>query len=399
MVAARLLDLTRLVSRLGRGPMTGIDRVEQAYLTHLLAQDAPLYGLVRTGAGFLLLDPAGCAGFAKLCATPSNLPSADLLSRLMHRHDLTRARAETAARQLALARAVRPGLPRLLRHVPRGASYMNVGHANLAAKTLSCLSSQGFRVTVIVHDTIPLDHPEFARPGTVAPFRKKLAAVSAHASQILHLSHATQAQTEAQLARLGRVPPGHVAPLGVETARPDPAQLPPGLNLTAPYFVTLGTIEPRKNHALLLDVWERLPHPAPQLYIVGNRGWADPALLTRLDALPADGPIKLLHGLPDAAVMALVQGARALLAPSRAEGFGLPPLEAASLGTAVIAADLAVTRELLGNKAVYLPALDLYPWVETIARQTIQPQIFGQQTDWTPPTWAAHFKTVLSLGC
>lgn len=379
--------------------MTGIDRVEQAYLTHLLAQDAPLYGLVRTGAGFLLLDPAGCAGFAKLCATPSNLPSADLLSRLMHRHDLTRARAETAARQLALARAVRPGLPRLLRHVPRGASYMNVGHANLAAKTLSCLSSQGFRVTVIVHDTIPLDHPEFARPGTVAPFRKKLAAVSAHANQILHLSHATQAQTEAQLARLGRVPPGHVAPLGVETARPDPAQLPPGLNLTAPYFVTLGTIEPRKNHALLLDVWERLPHPAPQLYIVGNRGWADPALLTRLDALPADGPIKLLHGLPDAAVMALVQGARALLAPSRAEGFGLPPLEAASLGTAVIATDLAVTRELLGNKAVYLPALDLYPWVETIARQTIQPQIFGQQTDWTPPTWAAHFKTVLSLGC
>jgi glycosyltransferase involved in cell wall biosynthesis len=398
-VAARLLDLTRLVSRLGRGPMTGIDRVEQAYLTHLLAQDAPLYGLVRTGAGFLLLDPAGCAGFAKLCAGALSLPSADLLSRLMHRHDPARARAETAARQLALARAVRPGLPRLLRHVPRGASYMNVGHANLAAKTLSCLSSQGFRVTVLVHDTIPLDHPEFARPDAVAPFRKKLAAVSAHASQILHLSHATQAQTEAQLARLGRVPPGHVAPLGVVTARPDPTQLPPGLNLTAPYFVTLGTIEPRKNHALLLDVWERLPPPAPQLYIVGNRGWADPALLARLDALPADGPIKLLHGLPDAAVMALVQGARALLAPSRAEGFGLPPLEAASLGTAVIATDLAVTRELLGNKAVYLPALDLYPWVETIARLTIQPQIFGQQTDWTPPTWAAHFKTVLSLGC
>jgi glycosyltransferase involved in cell wall biosynthesis len=398
-VAARLLDLTRLVSRLGRGPMTGIDRVEQAYLTHLLAQDAPLYGLVRTGAGFLLLDPAGCAGFAKLCAGALSLPSADLLSRLMHRHDPTRARAETAARQLAMARAVRPGLPRLLRQMPRGASYMNVGHTNLDAKTLSCLSSRGLRVTVLVHDTIPLDHPEFARPGTVDRFRRKLAAVSSHASQIIHLSHATQAQTEGQLARLGRVPPGHVAPLGVETARPDPGQLPPGLNLTTPYFVTLGTIEPRKNHALLLDVWERLPPPAPQLYIVGNRGWADPALLARLDALPSDGPIKLLHGLPDAAVMTLVQGARALLAPSRAEGFGLAPLEAASLGTAVIAADLAVTRELLGNKAVYLPALELYPWVETIARQTIQPQIFGQQTDWTPPTWAAHFKTVLSLRC
>ena len=397
MVPARLLDLTRLVSRLGRGPMTGIDRVECAYLTHLASRETPLFGLVRSGAGWLLLDQPGCARFAQIASGKVALPPADLLSRLLHRRDPVRARAETAARQLAIARAARPFLSRLLRRVPRGTSYLNVGHANLGEKALASLSRAGLSVTVLIHDTIPLDHPQFARPGTVEPFRARLAAVSAHASRIIHLTEATRRLTEAQLALLGRVPPGLVASIGVDLAAPDPALLPHGLDLSVPYFVTLGTIEPRKNHAFLLDVWARLPTPAPRLYIVGNRGWADAALLARLDALPVDGPVRVLHGLPDGAVAALVAQARALLAPSLAEGFGLPPVEAASLGTPVIATDLAVTRELLGNKAVYLPATDLYPWIETIVRQAALPQIDGKKTVWQAPTWDAHFKTVLSL--
>lgn len=397
MVPARLLDLTRLVSRLGRGPMTGIDRVECAYLTHLASRETPLFGLVRSAAGWLLLDQPGCARFAQIVSGKVGLPPADVLSRLLHRRDPLRARAETAARQLAIARAARPLLPRLLRQLPWGTSYLNVGHANLGEKALASLSRAGLSVTVVIHDTIPLDHPQFARPGTVEPFRARLAAVSAHASRIIHLTEATRRLTEAQLATLGRVPPGLVAPIGVDLAAPDPALLPHGIDLSAPYFVTLGTIEPRKNHAFLLDVWARLPTPAPQLYIVGNRGWADAALLARLDALPADGPVRVLHGLPDGAVAALVAQARALLAPSLAEGFGLPPVEAASLGTPVIATDLAVTRELLGNKAVYLPATDLYPWIETIVRQAALPQIDGEKTVWQAPTWDAHFKTVLSL--
>ncbi|MDZ7905899.1 MAG: hypothetical protein U5N55_09125 [Cypionkella sp.] len=59
MPAAFLLDVTRLTSRLGRGAFTGIDRVEAAYLAQFLAQDAPLFGLLRTNFGFLLLGRAG----------------------------------------------------------------------------------------------------------------------------------------------------------------------------------------------------------------------------------------------------------------------------------------------------------------------------------------------------
>lgn len=377
--------------------MTGIDRVEYAYLTHLASRETPLFGLVRSAAGWLLLDQPGCAHFAQIVSGKVGLPPADLLSRLLHRRDPLRARAETAARQLAISRAARPFLSRLMRQLPRGTSYLNVGHANLSDKPLASLTRAGLSVTVLIHDTIPLDHPQFARPGTVEPFRARVAAVSAHATQLIHLTNAARTLTEAQMAGMGRVPPGVVAPIGIDLAAPDPRFLPPAIDLTAPYFVTLGTIEPRKNHALLLDVWARLPHPVPRLYIVGNRGWADAALLARLDALPADGPVRVLHGLPDGAVAALIARARALLAPSLAEGFGLPPVEAASLGTAVIATDLAVTRELIGNKAVYLPASDIYSWTETIVRQAALPQIDGEKTPWYAPTWDAHFKTVLSL--
>lgn len=398
MEATRLLDLTRLVSRLGKGALTGIDRVELAYLRRFAADTPPLFGLVRTAAGWLLLNRAGCEALAGLVLQNTPLPRADLLSRLLHRRDHARARAETAARKIATARSPRPGLARLVRVLPRPAIYFNVGHANLTAPGLSALRSAGFSIRVMVHDTIPLDHPQLVRADSIAPFRQKLAAVATHADCVIHLTQASRTLTDAQMARLGRVPPGVTAPLGVAVAQPDMAALPPGLELSDPYFVTLGTIEPRKNHTLLLDVWDRLPAPKPRLFILGNRGWAAPDVLARLDRLAPDGPVQVLHGLPDSAVSALIAGARALLAPSLAEGFGLPPVEAASLDTPVLATDLAVTRELLGNKAVYLPAADIYSWVETVVRQaSIAPVPLRPPAPLTLLSWDDHFNTVLSV--
>lgn len=388
------------MSRLGRGALTGIDRVERAYLSRFLQEPVPVFGLMRSAAGWLLLDRAGCEAFARLTMDGSALPQADLLSRFLHRHDPLRARAESAARKLAIARAARPGLGRLLRGLPRPAMYFNVGHANLTASGLAATKAAGLAICVMVHDTIPLDHPDFARGDTIASFRRKMRAVAAHADQVIHLATATRQTTEAQLANLGRVPPGITAHLGIDMAPADLAALPSNLNLSQPYFVTIGTIEPRKNHNLLLDVWARLPPPRPRLFIIGNRGWATPELFHRLDAFGAEDDVQVIHGLTDGAVTALVRGATALLAPSHAEGFGLPPVEAASLGTPVIATDLKVTRELLGDKAVYLPASDIYSWLDTIVSQT-NASTAGIQRSAPMPlfTWEAHFKQVLSLGC
>lgn len=392
---ARLLDLTRLVSRLGRGPMTGIDRVEFAYLAHLLTLETPLFALVRTAAGFLMLDRAGLHKIAAL-ALGGPLGRVDLLSSLTNRKSPARARAETAVRRVAIARCARPFLGRMLRHLPAGTSYLNTGHSNLSDKVLKRLHSR-MRVTVLVHDSIPLDHPEYARPDTVNGFAAKLAAVSAHADLVIHSTQDARTRTEAHLRRFGRVPDGVVSPLGVAPPRPEPTELPSDIDTTSPYFVAVGTIEPRKNYPLLIQVWQRLADrpTLPRLYVVGNRGWADPATSDLLDATKG---IRVLSGLSDGAVAALLQGATALLFPSFAEGYGLPPVEAAALGTPVIASHLPVIREVMGDYPVYLDPTDSYPWLETIEAMMRGPVLQVELgAKWSCPTWEDHFKTALRL--
>jgi glycosyltransferase involved in cell wall biosynthesis len=372
---ARLLDLTRLVSRLGSGPLTGVDRVEFAYLTHLLGLDVPLWALVRTKIGFLLLDRNGAHGIAALVG--GVLPSADWISQI-----------------LAVGRCARWGLRQMLRRLPLGFHYLNVGHANLTDQVLGAMG----RVGVLVHDTIPLDHPEFASRGTPAAFAAKLAVVARHADVLIYSTQDARKKAEAHMAR---VPAAIVAPLGV------PVPVPLGTpTIAKPYFVVLGTIEPRKNHALLFDVWEELSaqgHAVPGLVIVGRRGWASPALLARLDQLRAQLPqIIELTGLDDSTVAALLQGSEGLLFPSLAEGFGLPPMEAAALGIPVFAGDLSVTREVLGDYPVYLNVTDRYSWMETIRQHLALAQVPRENTDGArcrvaPPTWVAHFNTVLTV--
>lgn len=396
---AYLIDLTRLVSRQGHPTLTGIDRVELAWLSHLLTLETPLFALVRTAAGCLLL-PRGAAQAVADMARGARVPDRmDLISRLTRRGHPARAKAETALRRMALARVPVALLGQALRrHLPTGTLYLNLGHSNLSARVMRALKSgPDLRLAVLIHDTIPLDHPELSRADAPAAFQPKLAAVSAHADLVIHLTHATRAKTEAQLARLGRIPPGIVAPLGITVAAPDAAALPSGLDLTAPYYVALGTIEPRKNLSLLLDVWEQLAKdsaPLPRLFILGSRGWADPALLARLDSRPKG--VTELPGLSDAAVSALLSGARALLFPTLAEGFGLPPMEAAALGIPVFASDLSVIRELSGDYPVYLKPSDVYSWMETI-RTDAQAGIRGGTAKRPDlPTWEEHFRAVLT---
>lgn len=400
MSAARLLDLTRLVSRLGRGALTGVDRVELAYLDQFIEGDAregiPLFALVRTAHGLLLLDGAGAAAVAALARTEAPLPAARGLARLLGRRDPLRAAAEAQVRRLARWRLPAPGLPLLLRQLPRGTVYFNTGHANLTARLLAGLGRAGLRRVVLVHDVIPLDHPEYTRPDIPAVFARKMAAVAQQADQVIYTTNDARQRSEARLARLGRVPPGIVAPLGITLAAPAPVTL-PGFDPARPWFLAIGTIEPRKNHALLLDIWQALaarlpPDALPQLVIAGGRGWNNAPVFRRLDARPP-GVIEA-RGLPDGALVTLMQGARALLFPSLAEGFGLPPAEAAALGCPVIANPLSVLQEVLGDYPVYLPVSDDYAWAEAIAEAAARPR--QQRPGWQAPGWGQHFNAVLS---
>lgn len=400
----RILDITRLVSRIGRGPLTGIDRVERAYLRALSGGPVPLFLLVRTPYGYLLLPKAAGARLEAWLADPESLPRPGLADRLRRRLG-HRARVEAGLRTLALARAPDWRLGRMVaRALPGGGAYLNVGHAGLTERALARLKAvPGLAVTVMIHDTIPLDHPGLSREGEPAAFRSKLAAVARHADLVIAPSRAAVEGIRRWCGALGgRVPRLLAAPLGVEVARPDPGAVPQGLDHSGPYFVVIGTIEPRKNHALLLDVWEVLGPDAPRLLILGTRGWNNAEVFARLDRIAAvGGPVREVAGLSDGAVAALLSGARALLMPSRAEGFGLPVAEAMALGVPVIAAGLPAYRDFARDYPVYLDPDDAYSWrtkirelADSAGAEDAAAGAADRQGD--VPSWADHFNLVFS---
>lgn len=390
---ARLIDLTRLTSRLGMGALTGIDRVELAWAEHLMLLDAPLYGLVRMKLGYALLDRAAVQGLVARVTGQVPLGPGDWIGRFLWRSNPQRARAEADIRRIAVLRGGGWALARLLRGLG-GFDYFNLGHANLTARGLRTIRRAG-SVTVLLHDTIPLDYPQFTRPGTAPVFARKLAAVSAHADRVIHTTKDARAKSEAHLAAAGRVPPGIVAPLGVWRAKA--GHPPPGLGID-PFVLALGTIEPRKNLDLLATIWAATPG-LPRLLVVGNRGWAAPDLFTRLKTTPG---ITLMGALPDATVAALMDRALALVFPSFAEGFGLPPLEAAARGLPVLCSDLPVLREVLGHLPVYLDPTDVYAWTKAIqsldqagAEQSDR-EVVAAGSGFDVPTWKAHFNLILT---
>ncbi|KPF77942.1 hypothetical protein IP88_05045, partial [alpha proteobacterium AAP81b] len=263
------------------------------------------------------------------------------------------------------------------------------------------LRRQGTRLVAFVHDAIPVDYPEYARPGGDLRHRRRLATVAELADGII----VNSAATAESLARyLGpRPPPLLVAPLGL-TPRP-PLHPPAAIR---PYVLCLGTIEPRKNHRLLLDVWRRFadtlpPRDIPRLVIAGRRGWENREIFDRLDRCSVVAAhVEEVGRVADAELPALIAGARVVVMPSFAEGFGLPVAEALALGVPVIASDLAAHREVGGGVPDYLDPLDGPGWQAAIldhvrpnsARRAAQLDRLGS---WRAPDWPTHFAAAFAF--
>jgi glycosyltransferase involved in cell wall biosynthesis len=395
-----LIDVTRLVSRVGAGPLTGIDRVERALLLGLLSRDCDLHGLCRTVPGFALLSRNGLQSLARRIAGTEPWGSADAVGFLSLKLPRARRAAEGTIRRLAAARARSSGLGSLLaERLPPGIVYFNVGHANLSPAALSAVRSiPSARVVVMVHDVIPLRAPWTQRPEAALRFAEKLDAVARHADVVICPSLAESHHLRSALLPADPAPALVVIPPGIDVVAPSPhAGLP-----RSPYFVAVGTLEPRKNIGLLLDVWDHLastrsPDAIPGLVLIGRRGWESAAFFRRLDTMKARRPEVEEHpDLPDAARAALVAGARALLFPSLAEGYGLPPLEALALGTAPVCAPLPVYRETMGDAAVYAGGMDLYHWSGIVGDLAASKGLPSMKDGWEPPSWDGFVNAVLA---
>jgi glycosyltransferase involved in cell wall biosynthesis len=397
-----LLDVTRLVSRVGGGPATGIDRVERAMLRGLLNRDVDLFGLCRTADGFALLERSGLRSLARQLDGEAPWGPCDLVGHLSLRIPGQRCAAESDVRRLSSGRARAAGLGALLgSRLPDGTAYLNVGHGNLTDTVFRAVRSvPSSRTAVLIHDAIPLRLPWTQRAGASGRFRERLSAVASHADVVFCPSEAEREHVAAALRECGGAPPIVVAPLGVDPQIPDPG--PPGSDgwPTGAYFAAVGTLEPRKSLSLLLDVWEHLAgilsaEELPGLAIIGRRGWESDDFFRRLDGLNSRIPaIREFSNASDGARTALVSGARALLFPSIAEGYGLPPLEALSVGVTPVCAPLPVYRETMGDAAVYADADDMYQWAGVVTYLTRGDA--RAKPEWAPPSWDDHVNKVLT---
>jgi glycosyltransferase involved in cell wall biosynthesis len=173
-----------------------------------------------------------------------------------------------------------------------------------------------------------------------------------------------------------------------------------------PYFLCVGTLEPRKNVRLLLTVWERFSAESPpcaKLILVGKPSWTQGDDFQRIRDLEASGVVEIRSGLADEALLDLMAGARALLFPSLAEGWGLPLSEALAMGLPVLASDLPVFREIGQGAPEFLPAADADAWESSIrayaaAGSDARLAQLARMRGYQPITWDEHFRGLSERG-
>jgi glycosyltransferase involved in cell wall biosynthesis len=371
-----LLDVSRLIWRSWRGGQpTGIDRVCLAYVEHFSGR---AQAVVQWRGRYFVLTPEHSKQAFDLFLT----------GRRAFRRDFVRlaARAFPAARR---------------KPARRGQLYINVGHTGLNEPTLTeWIQQSGVRAIYLIHDLIPLIHPEYCRAGEQAKHRLRMENVLRSAHGLIGNSQATIDDTAAFASAEGLPMPPSVA--AWIAGPPVPSSIGPR-HFDQPHFITVGTIEARKNHNLLLQIWRRLVardgDVAPLLVIVGQRGWEADQATAMLDrAVDLKGHVLELGSCGDEELAALIAGARALLMPSFAEGFGLPISEALQLGTPVIASDLPVFREFAGDIPTYIDPLDGAGWEQAILSFTKDSPERQRQldaiVDYRAPDWPSHFKVV-----
>lgn len=217
----------------------------------------------------------------------------------------------------------------------------------------------GVPVVATLHDAIPLSNPEWAMPRHRA-FKNVFMRAAAHwADAIITVSVAMVPAVVEQF----QVSPERVTvihngvddewfqriPAGTRTILLARYGLAPG------FFLTVGTLQPRKNLARLLAAFSALPDRVRRecpLVIVGRMGWGMDNVLPAIRAAQASGEVFWLDYVPDAELRAIFQSARALVFPSLFEGFGMPVVEAFASGVPVLTSTVSALPEVAGDAAL-----------------------------------------------
>ncbi|NDC62959.1 MAG: glycosyltransferase family 1 protein [Planctomycetia bacterium] len=225
---------------------------------------------------------------------------------------------------------------------------------------------RGVKVVVLIYDLIPITHPGFFAPMFCEQFEAWLRDMIPLADAFVCISHATAVDLKrfAEHCRPESPGPVGVFPLGTRFSLDGPNRSDRMADILARMprpILMVGTIEPRKNHSLVLDAFERLwmEGSALPLVVIGRRGWLCEQTLKRFARLQRQGrPVLHVADASDDDLKHAYRHARCLIFPSVAEGFGLPIVEALAQGLPTIASDIPVHREVGGDLATYVPLGD-----------------------------------------
>jgi glycosyltransferase involved in cell wall biosynthesis len=230
------------------------------------------------------------------------------------------------------------------------------------------LWAKGVLNVVTIHDLIPIDQPEYS---AIPPrrFRRLLTALASKGACFICVSEATR---DALIAATGINPRRAVCTWQPVATPSGEGALPAGLE-RGRYILLLGTVEPRKNVLRALQAW-RVADTGLTLVVAGPDGhWPDRRQRAAITRELAHPNIIRLPWLEDAAVAALIANSRALLMPSLAEGFGLPPVEALLASVPAIASNSPLSREILGDAALLVDPFDVGAIADAIRRTADAP--------------------------
>jgi glycosyltransferase involved in cell wall biosynthesis len=224
-----------------------------------------------------------------------------------------------------------------------------------------------------IHDTVPWTHPETLTARGARWHREMADRVAATADVVLTPTAAVARELAAHVS-LPRVEViGEGVSERIRTAPPDAAQRASRLGLPDSFALAVGTLEPRKGLDIAAAALAEPDWPGLPLLIAGPGGWGD--------ALPAAADrsrIRLLGRLSDPDLATVYSRAGVLVMASRAEGFGLPVLEAMSHGVPVVISDAPALVEVAGGAAIITPRGDAQALAAGVSRAVAERDVWSK---------------------
>ncbi|MEY8215099.1 MAG: glycosyltransferase family 1 protein [Colwellia sp.] len=415
-------DVTRLISRHSAPTPTGIDRVDIHYANYFLNNSEKIRFIYQNKGVFFILSKT----LAKQLVF-------DLFDRWIqcghYENTLSKLYRLSVGNEKAIK--VKSDLIRFTRYLhgklkgdepvdgilidklikdssEDSVSYINVSHhgvGNIKAYYVFRTVAKA-RIIFYLHDIIPIDYPEYVRPGDDENHKKRVRAMAEYGDLVLVNSAYTKERFISFCNEEGLVYNKiEEAIIGVEKTF---LQLSEEFNdagsenqglIDGEYFVYVSTVEPRKNHMLLLEAWRSMVSnglDVPKLVILGKRGWNVEHVNDFLDRSPLlENKVVELSGVTDRQMVAIVKNSLGLLFPSFVEGWGMPLVEAISLNVPVVCSDISAFHQSGQNICVYLDPLDSLGWQKEVLNiyqnKEYAKTLISKYQEFKMPSWEVHF--------